>query len=96
MVIEASERQVVLALQASSVVVNAIVSFIEPAEMNRSEEHVPGTLGAPNNLRCYRSRVRTIAKPSWGLPRGPSRTVAVPGMAIETPQVLALAAFQCL
>jgi hypothetical protein len=33
------------ALQSSSVVVNAIVSFIQPAEMHRSEEQVPGSAG---------------------------------------------------
>jgi len=33
------------ALQSSSVVVNAIVSFIQPAEVHRSEEHVPGSAG---------------------------------------------------
>jgi len=35
----------VFALQAASVVVNAIVSFIQPAEVHRSEEHVPGSTG---------------------------------------------------
>jgi glyoxalase/bleomycin resistance protein/dioxygenase superfamily protein len=42
------------ALQSSSVVVNAIVSFIPPAEMHRSEEHVPGSAGqrlAPDGQR---------------------------------------------
>jgi hypothetical protein len=33
------------ALQSSSVVVNAMVSFIQPAEMHRSEAHVPGSVG---------------------------------------------------
>lgn len=35
----------VFALQSSSVVVNAIVSSIEPAEVRQSKEHVPGSAG---------------------------------------------------
>lgn len=50
--------QVVFALQSSSVVVNAIVSFIEPAQVHRSEEHVPGAAG--KGLEADRERRQDV------------------------------------
>jgi hypothetical protein len=49
---------VAFALDPSAAVVNAIVPFIEPAQMDRAEEHVPGS--AAEGLEADRQRRQDV------------------------------------